>query len=359
MHEHILITGGAGFVGSSLAVWLRRQFPGTHVTVLDNLHRRGSPLNLPRLAAAGVEFVHGDVRRPEDLEGLRAPGLIIECSAEASVQAGYNGSPEYLVQSNLVGCFHCLELARRVRADFLFLSTSRVYPVAPLKALRLRETATRFELCPEQPFPGASAEGISEAFPLEGVRSLYGMTKLSAELMAAEYADAYGVRSIINRCGLIAGPWQMGKSDQGVVALWAAAHHFQSKLSYIGFGGSGKQVRDILHIDDLCELVAEQAAGFDRYAGMLFNVGGGAAGSLSLVEMSALCGQITGHCLEIGACAEERPADIPLYITDHRRVTAATGWQPRRDPRTTLADICQWIRDHETLLRPVLAAQNR
>src|SRR5690349_16550340 len=124
MYDHVLITGGAGFVGSTLALDLRRRFPSMRVTALDNLARRGSELNLPRLAEAGVRFVHGDVRSPEDLRALPdAPGLLIECSAEASAQAGYGGSPEPLVRTNLGGCFHCLEYARVVKSDFLFLST--------------------------------------------------------------------------------------------------------------------------------------------------------------------------------------------------------------------------------------------
>src|SRR3954462_5934839 len=147
MYDHVLITGGAGFVGSSLAVDLRRRFPSLRVTAFDNLYRRGSELNLPRLKSAGVQFVHGDVRCPEDLGGLRdAPGLLIECSAEPSAQAGYGGSPEALIRTNLGGCFHCLEYAREVKADVLFLSTSRVYPVAAVNGLAWREEDTRFSL---------------------------------------------------------------------------------------------------------------------------------------------------------------------------------------------------------------------
>jgi CDP-paratose 2-epimerase len=355
MFEHVLITGGAGFVGASLAIDLRRRFPGMRVTAFDNLYRRGSELNLPALADAGVAFVHGDVRCPEDLRGLRhAPSLIVECSAEPSAQAGYGGSPEPLIRTNLDGCFHCLEYARAVRADFLFLSTSRVYPVAALNGLAFREEATRFVLEDRQPTPGASAEGISEAFPLDGARSLYGMTKLAAELMIAEYADAYGIRTLINRCGLIAGPRQMGKSDQGVVTLWVAAHYFGRPLRYIGFGGQGKQVRDVLHIEDLCDLVACQVERFDRYAGGLFNAGGGASRSVSLLELTAICEEVTGNRIAIGSEPDTRPADLRIFATDHRRLTSAGGWCPRRDVRAAAVDIFEWIRREESALRPLL-----
>jgi CDP-paratose 2-epimerase len=355
MYERILITGGAGFVGASLSLALKVRFPETRITALDNLHRRGSELNLPRLRAAGVEFSHGDIRCAEDLSSLPAPQLIVECSAEPSAQAGYGGSAEYLMQTNLTGCFRCLELARRTRADFLFLSTSRVYPWKPLNELAYEEVETRFTLSSNQRIPGASARGIAEDFPLPGSRSLYGMTKLAAEFMVSEYADAYGFRYAINRCGLIAGPWQMGKTDQGVVALWVAAHHFRRPLKYIGFGGTGKQVRDMIHIDDICDLVLDQVTNFDRYNGTLFNAGGGAGCSLSLREMTALCEEITGNRIPIGSSPENRPADVRIFLTDQQRLTDFSGWRPHRDPRTVLADTWQWVRAEEGSLRGILA----
>jgi len=358
MYECVLITGGAGFVGSSIALSLKQRWPESRVLALDNLRRRGSELNLPRLGNAGVRFVQGDVRSQADLLDLPdRPELIIECSAEPSAQAGYGGSPEYLVQTNLAGCFHCLELARRVKADFLFLSTSRVYPVEKLNSLRFEESETRFVLLDGQALPGASAHGISEDFPLEGPRSLYGMTKLASELMVLEYAAAYDFRCVINRCGLIAGPWQMGKTDQGVVALWVAAHYFERELNYIGFGGLGKQVRDLLHVQDLCDLIAQQVAHFELYSGKLFNVGGGLDGSLSLREMTALCEQITGNGIAIASEPRTRPADVRIYITDYRRLADLTGWRPSRGPALIVSDICEWIGAEEKLVREVLLAQ--
>ncbi len=236
MHETVLITGGAGFVGSALAIAIRRAHPGTTVIAFDNLRRRGSEMNLPRLKAEGVQFVHGDVRSLADLSDVRpSPDLILECSAEPSVLAGYGGSPEYLIHTNLTGCFHCLEIARQAKADFLFVSTSRVYPVALVNGLAFDERETRYHLRAEQSTAGASEHGISEEFPLHGARSLYGMTKLAAELMVAEYGDAYGMRFIIDRCGLLTGPWQMAKADQGVVALWVAAHCLNRGLKYYRF----------------------------------------------------------------------------------------------------------------------------
>jgi CDP-paratose 2-epimerase len=354
-YRHILVTGGAGFVGSRLALRLKQVIPAARVLAFDNLRRRGSELNLTSLQDGGVEFVHGDIRNIEDLLAIQpAPDLIVECSAEASVLAGYGGSPEYLIRTNLLGCFHCLELARRCKADFFFVSTSRVYPIETLNGLAYREDDTRFSLTDEQPFPGASAHGISERLPLDGARSLYGMTKLAGELMVHEYGEAYGLRYIIDRCGLLTGPGQMAKSDQGVVALWVAAHHFRRRLRYIGFGGTGKQVRDFLHIDDFADLVLDQLENFDLYRGGPWNVGGGAPLSLSLVELTALCREVTGNRIPVEPDTSDRPADVRIYISDARSVRTVRGWTPRRDAASTISDIHSWIRAEEGRLAYVL-----
>lgn len=350
----VLVTGGAGFVGSCLALGLKAYKPALRVLALDNLKRRGSEMNLSRLREGGVEFVHGDIRNPEDLEVAGDIGLILECSAEPSVLAGYTSSPGYVVNTNLCGTINCLEVARRQGAAIIFLSTSRVYPIETLNALSTREEASRFELNAEQPMAGASEKGIAEDFPLEGRRSLYGATKLCSEYIMQEYLAMYGLKGVINRCGLIAGPWQMGKADQGVVVLWAARHVFGGTLTYLGYGGQGKQVRDMVHVDDVLRLVLYQIDHLDSLAGETFNVGGGRTVSASLQELTAYCREVTGNTIEITGEAEERTADIRLYITDHTRVSSRCGWHPEKDVRTIIEDIVNWIEAHKERLRPIL-----
>jgi CDP-paratose 2-epimerase len=352
--RRLLVTGGAGFIGASLAIGLADRHSDWEVLALDSLRRRGSELNLPRLREAGVRFHHGDVRELEDLLALGEIDALVECSAEPSVMAGVEGSPDYVVQTNLLGAYNCLELARRSRAQFLFLSTSRVYPVAGLERLAYREADTRLEFLDEQPVPGASSRGISESFPLEGARTLYGATKLSAELLISEYAAGYGLNTVINRCGVVAGPWQMGKVDQGVFTYWMLAHHFQRPLSYIGFGGSGKQVRDLLHVADLLDLVDEQLSDPERWAGATVNVGGGRDCSLSLLETTELCRRITGTTVDVRAANEDRPGDIPIYISDCSRLHELTSWGPRHGPAEILSDIHRWIVEHEADLARAL-----
>ncbi len=350
----ILVTGGAGFVGAQLAMGFKEAGDAGRVVALDNLKRRGSELNLPRLRAAGVEFVHGDVRCPSDLADCGPADLLVECSAEPSVLAGYDGSPAYVTDANLAGAVNCLEHARRHGSAFIFLSTSRVYPVAALNRLAYTEGETRFDLAKEQPLPGASEEGISEDFPLAGARSLYGATKLCAELLITEYAEMYGLRAVVNRCGVIAGPWQMGRVDQGVVALWAARHMFGGTLKYIGYGGAGRQVRDMLHVADLLGLVRMEALGMDRFAGRVFNAGGGRAVSASLRELTEICAAASGRRIDIASEPETRAADVPVYITDHRRLTEFCGWRPERTVPDIVGDVCRWLRDNGDALRGIL-----
>ncbi len=352
--RRVLITGGAGFIGASLAIGLAQRHDDWELIALDNLRRRGSELNLPRLAEAGVRFEHGDVREAADLGEIEGIDALVECSAEPSVLAGFDGRPDYLIQTNLFGAYNCLELARRFDAQVVFLSTSRVYPVAALQAVGVREADTRLVLTDDQPFAGVSPAGIAEDFPLAGARTLYGTSKLSAELLIAEYADAYGLRAVIDRCGVITGPWQMGKVDQGVFTYWMLAHHFGHPLSYIGFGGSGRQVRDLLHVEDLLDLIDEQLCAPERWAGATVNVGGGPACSLSLHETTELCREITGRTVEVHPSLEQRPGDVPVYISDCARLFGMTAWRPKRDPGEILGDIHAWILQHERALASAL-----
>lgn len=350
--RNLLITGGAGFVGSNLALWFKKRHPGWRIVALDNLKRRGSEFNLPRLREHRIEFLHADVRSPEDFAlGDFAPDTIFECSAEPSVLAGYGSSPAPVINTNLVGTVNCLELARKHGAAVIFLSTSRVYPISTLNRIYTDETESRFVLLKDQILPGVSDRGISEQFPLEGPRSLYGATKLCSELLLHEFGELYNLQYVVNRCGVIAGPWQMGRLDQGVFTLWVARHHFRGTLDYIGWGGKGTQVRDLLHVDDLAALIDLQVDRLDELKGRVFNVGGGVQNSLSLLETTRLCEELTGNRIEIGRVDINRPADIKLYLTDNSAVTKATSWEPTHSPRQTLTDIHEWIRAEEPLVR--------
>jgi CDP-paratose 2-epimerase len=355
IYKTMLVTGGAGFIGSNLAISFKRQYPSLRVIVLDNLKRRGSELNIKRLLGNDVEFIHGDVRNPEDMTFDGKIDLLIECSAEPSVISGYGGNSDYLINTNLIGAINCFEMARKNNTDVIFLSTSRVYPYDALNNLKTIETKTRLEWAEVQDIdiPGWSINGIDTDFPLVGPRSMYGATKLCSELILQEYISMYGIRGIINRCGVIAGPWQFGKIDQGVFTHWMLAHYYKKDLKYIGFGGKGKQVRDLLHIEDLFELIELQIDSIDKISGDVFNVGGSDV-NLSLLETTQICGKVTGNKITIESELNTRPADLAIYVTDNQKVCNTFSWKPVRNAESILNDIYLWIKDNEKSLSSLM-----
>ena len=354
MPKIILITGGAGFVGSSIAIALKKNYPEYKLLVLDNLKRRGSELNLARLTGSGVEFYHGDIRNAEDFDALPAVDTIIEASAEPSVLAGIDGLPNYVINTNLFGTVNCLNYAVKNKSDFLFLSTSRVYPIENIGQIEFVEKETRFDIASAQDLEGISENGVSEKFSLEGFRSFYGATKLCSELLIQEYNQFYGLKTVINRCGVLTGAGQMGKVDQGVIVLWMAKHFWKQNLGYFGYGGEGKQVRDILHVNDLYRLIDYQIHHIEALNNQIFNVGGGKQTSVSLCELTEICRNITENKIPIQSVLQNRQADIRIYLTDNSKVTEATGWKPEIGVREILEDIYVWIRDNENSLTDIL-----
>ena len=356
--RRVLITGGAGFVGVAFAEAFRRDDVSVEVVAFDNLRRRGSELNLPRLQALGCDFVHGDIRSPGDLAAIRGDfDVMVEASAEPSVLAGLDGANDYVIQTNLVGTLNALEFARHRVGATVFLSTSRVYSIAPLRSLPLVEDSTRLVLRAGAAGPGWSEDGITEDFATTTARSLYGATKLASELFVQEYVDSYGLRAVVNRCGVIAGPGQFGKVDQGVFTLWVAHHHFGLPLRYIGFGGTGKQVRDLLHPQDLYVLTRRQLDEIEAIRGEVFNVGGGREGAVSLQELTALCQEATGGRVAIGNVPDSTGVDVPWFVTDATRAQQRFGWAPKRGPRQIVEEIAGWIAENETSLRPLFVAR--
>ncbi|MBC7381610.1 MAG: NAD-dependent epimerase/dehydratase family protein [Bacteroidia bacterium] len=357
MSKHILITGGAGFVGSTIATGFKKKYPKYTVYAFDSLKRRGSELNLNRLKDAGVNFIHGDIRNAEDLKEFTHLDLIVDASADPSVLSGIQ-SPVYpLINANLFGTVNCLELADKHKAAFIFLSTSRVYPIKNLEAAAFEELDTRFVWSDKQLLRGISSKGVQEDFPMDGSRSFYGATKLGSELMITEYNELKGIQTVINRCGVISGPWQMGKVDQGVLVLWLARHYFKGELSYIGYGGTGKQMRDVMHADDLFDLIDHQTHHLQLYNGKTLNVGGGNKVSFSLLELTALCEQITGNKLPIKSIKENRVADVRIYMSDCSQLQALTpqsGWEPKKNMEMLVSDTFEWMKKNEKELKYIL-----
>lgn len=353
----ILITGGCGFVGSRLALHFAEQ--SHRVVVMDNLVRRGSEGNIERLRKHGVEFLHGDVRNAEDFANLPAGiEFICDASAHPSVVTGY-ANPIYDVSNNALGVIRVLEYARQYRCPLIFWSSNRVYNADLLNTLPRQESESRLswdppawsKLSPEQlPRGFDPLHGISEQFSVDGGQhSIYGLSKLMADLACQEFAQAYDMPVVINRFGVISGSGQFGKTEQGWLAWWAIAHWFGLPLTYIGW--KGKQIRDILFIEDVCSLADLEIKEINRFRGEVFNAGGGAANTLSLLEATQEMRKRIGRSTAIVEEPAPRKADIPVYFTDNRKVENSLGWKPKTGLDRGLQEILQWIRENEVELR--------
>ena len=350
----IVVTGGAGFVGSTLCLQLKDKYPSYEVVAFDNLKRRGSELNLADFQKKGIPFFHGDIRNNEDLSTLGSFDVLIEASAEPSVTAGLDSDPTYVINNNLYGSINCFNACLKNRAKLIFLSTSRVYPIDTIEKANYIEESTRFSFDVNQTQIGISNKGISEKLSLDGARSFYGTTKLSSEMFIQEYAAFYGLKAAITRFGVIAGPRQMGKTDQGVVTLWMAKHYWKQSLKYIGYGGTGKQVRDLLHVDDVVSLIDLQIHQIEKFEGKIYNVGGGIENSASLLEMTSICEKITGNKIQIDSEVETRAADLRIYITDNSLIEKEIGWKPTKSVEQIFTDIYHWIKENENQLESIL-----
>ncbi len=353
----ILVTGGCGFVGSHVALHLREK--GHQVYVMDNLVRRGSERNIGVLSHHGVTFVHGDVRNPEDLDNLPAGiELICDTSAQPSVVTGY-ANPLFDITNNGLGAIHILEYARPRKIPLIFWSSNRVYGADGLNALPRRETASRFEYDPDawkdipveqRPAGFDPTHGVSESFSIDGgQRSIYGLSKLIADTACQEYAQAYDLPVVVNRFGVLSGAGQFGHTDQGWVVWWAIAHWFRLPLTYLGW--HGKQVRDVLFIQDMLELLDVQLKQIHQFRGEVFNAGGGAANSISLCEATRMMKEMTGRCTSVTDSDQVRKGDIVLYWTDNRKAASQLGWKPSTDLRVGFQVIFEWIRKNESELR--------
>lgn len=354
----ILITGVCGFVGSSVAEALLQRREGLSVFGIDNLHRPGSEINRQRLGTLGVSFVHGDIRAASDMENLPAADWVIDAAANPSVLAGLQGgaSSRQLFEHNLSSLVNVLEYCKRHKAGLVLLSSSRVYSIPALCGIPLRTCGNAFALNTDVPLPaGLSRNGIGVGFSTAPPISLYGSTKLAAEAVSLEYGEAFGFPVWVDRCGVLAGAGQFGTPDQGIFAYWINAHLRRRRLRYIGFDGTGKQVRDAFHPRDLAALIDSQI-GTGRAGGQrVYTAGGGIGNSMSLAQLTGWCDARLGrHTPE--AEPAERPYDIPWMAMDSGDAAADFGWAVKIPLSEILEEIaCHAERNPDWL---ALAAQS-
>jgi CDP-paratose 2-epimerase len=342
MAEHVLITGGAGFVGTNLAH--RLLDAGRSVLVFDNLSRPGVETNLRRLrdtyGARDLRVAVADVRDAAALrQAVRGASAVFHFAAQVAVTTSL-ADPVHDFEVNARGTLNLLEALRALAAPppLVFTSTNKVY--GGLEDVPLRENGDRYE-----PAEDAVRErGISEARPLD-FHSPYGCSKGAADQYVCDYARTFGIPAVVFRMSCIYGPHQCGNEDQGWVA------HFLLRALQnqpITLYGDGRQVRDILFVEDLVDafLLAEKHIG--RLSGQAFNIGGGPGSTTSLRELIDRIGALRGGA---GARPEVRfdawrPGDQRYYVSDTRRFEAATGWRRRVDVAEGVARLHRWLVDH-------------
>ncbi len=337
----LLITGLCGFVGSSLANWFRQREPSCEIIGIENFARPGSETNRSVLRSRGIRVQHGDVRNASDFETLPAVDWVVDAAANPSVLAGVDNrsSSRQIIEHNLYGTVNLLEYCKRVKAGLILLSTSRVYSIPALAALPLTKGNEAFEWNENaKPSLGASINGLTTEFSTSPPISLYGSTKLASEALALEYHHSFSFPVWINRCGVIAGAGQFGTAEQGVFSYWIHAYARKRPLSYIGFDGSGRQVRDALHPDDLAELIAKQIDSSHQSGITIFNVGGGSQNAMSLVQLTSWCGKRFGKH-SIASEPTTRAFDVPWLVMDNRQTTTVFKWRPKRDLPSVLDEI--------------------
>jgi CDP-paratose 2-epimerase len=346
----ILISGVCGFVGSTLA----RAFAGAgsyQLAGFDNFIRPGSEQNRTELKQLGVNLFHGDLRAASDLETLPAVDWVIDAAANPSVLAGTDGrtSSRQLVEHNLAGTVNLLEFCKAHSAGFTLLSTSRVYSINALTALPLKPDGGAFRLDPgsRTPLPaGVTTGGVDESFSTVAPISLYGATKLASEALALEYGETFNLPVFINRCGVLAGAGQFGRADQGIFAYWINSWLGRRPLKYIGFEGTGHQVRDCLHPRDLLPALVKQfAAGKVSAGDRVANFSGGMASATSLRQLSDWCAANCGTHT-VAADPKPRPFDIPWLVLDSAKAGRLWGWRAATPATSILDEIAGHARAH-------------
>jgi CDP-paratose 2-epimerase len=339
----ILLSGICGFVGAAVAQCLQDSLPSATILGFDNFSRPGSELNRDVLRSRGIKVWAADARSQSDMDALPPVDWVVDASALPSVLAGLSGSStRQLLENNLSSTINLLEVSKKNKAGFILLSTSRVYSIPAMCALPLVRNGLRYDVETGRPLPvGFSAAGLTEEFSTAAPVSLYGATKLASEVLAQDYAHAFGFPLIINRCGVMAGPGQFGKADQGIFSYWIHRWNRHLPLKYIGFQGTGAQVRDCLAPEDLADLLVKQIQQPPTPSEGVFNVSGGLENSFSLAQLSAWCTEHLGpHAVE--ATQEERPYDLAWVVLDASKARARWDWSPR----TPLPELLQKIAAH-------------
>lgn len=334
----ILITGGCGFVGSNLCLFLKDKIKNSEVASVDYLIKDYSYLNKIRLNNQKIKNYKLDIRKKNSLDKLKKFDVIIDCCAEPAVELSKNDIFNS-VQTNLIGTLNVLEKVRKDKSKLIFLSSSRVYPIL--------ESNKKFNYLKKKFKRNIF---FNENTNILGKKTIYGFSKISSEALIEEYNYLYDFKYIINRFGLITGSWQFGKVEQGLVSLWLWRHFKKKNLSYNGYQGTGSQIRDVLYIEDLCNLILLQIQSFDKIYNQVFCVGGSKKNAINLRQLTQRCQNITGNFVKIKKNKSTSIYDIPYFISSNVKVNKFYKWKPKYNLDVLLKNLYNWMLSNEKVI---------
>lgn len=344
---HYLITGGAGFIGANYANRLLAR--GERVTVFDNLSRRGATANLEWLQAkaadapeADFRFVRGDVRNADSVSAVALDvDVIVHLAAQVAVTTSVE-APREDIEINTMGTFNVLEAARHAPSQpmVLYASTNKVY--GSMEGVIVEERASRYAY-------RDYVHGIPESYPLD-FHSPYGCSKGAGDQYVRDYARIYDLHTVVFRQSCIYGPRQFGVEDQGWVAWFIIA---ALRGDPITIYGDGKQVRDVLYIEDLLDAYDIAVKRIDAVKGQVYNLGGGPENQMAIwAEFGPRLESLIGHAIPV-AHGDWRPGDQRIFVADIRKAANDLDWRPQVDVDTGIACLYHWVADHLDLLRSV------
>jgi len=341
----ILIPGGSGFIGSSIAVFLKKKIKNCDILSIDNLSRKTSLFNIKKLNEYNIKNIKLDLSSKKAFSQIKKKfDFIIDCCAEPAVEAAkFNRS--LVFDSNLRSTLNILEKAKKDNSKIIYLSTSRVYSIEKINTI-FKNIKFKSKL--------QKKITINEKFSTNSPISLYGFSKLSSEMLIREYSYLFKLKYIINRCGVISGEGQYGKQDQGFVSLWLWRHLNKIPLKYQGYGGLGNQVRDVLDIEDLCELIKEQMLKIYKINNKTFNVGGGPKNSLSLRELTSYSENITKNYLNIKKSINTSNYDIRYYVTNNKKIYSRYKWRVKKKIKDIIKETFIALKNNKKQLLKIL-----
>jgi CDP-paratose 2-epimerase len=342
MARNYLVTGGAGFIGSNYVHRLVQR--GEKVTIYDNLSRAGAPRNVAWLEESfgkdALRLIVGDLRDADLLtESAKDADVIVHLAGQVAVTTSVI-NPRDDFEANALGTFNALEAARLSDRNpiFIYASTNKVY--GGMDYVELVEEATRWRY-------RDLIEGCPETQPLD-FHSPYGVSKGAGDQYTRDYSRIYGLRSVVFRQSCIYGPRQFGIEDQGWLAWMMIAALTGRRITIYG---DGKQVRDVLHVNDLLDAYDVAIEKIDTARGQVYNLGGGTRNMLAVwAEFGPILERLLGRKIEV-ARADWRPGDQRVFYADFSKGKRELGWEPKIDLEEGLGMLFDWVKENGNLFR--------